>query len=255
MANASALATRLRSLHKPGEPLVLGNVFDAHSAEIIASHPATKAIATASFAVAGSHGLDDDALKLETNLAVLRSIKPIAEKYDKPVTVDLQNGYGDRLEEAITSIIAEGASGCNLEDHDSETGELFPVEVAADRVRRAVAAAKKAGVDDFVLNARVDSVFIHGDVDDAVRRGKAYLEAGATTVFVFGGPQRGLSTDEVVRLIKEFDGRLNVMKRMAPGALSVKDIAELGAARISVGPQLWRRAMAAYKEAVDELYQ
>ncbi|KAI8866287.1 putative carboxyphosphonoenolpyruvate mutase [Ramicandelaber brevisporus] len=247
------MATRFKQLHKPGQPVVLANAFDAHSAEIVAASALSKAIATASYAVAATHGLDDDALDLDTNIAVLRRIRPVAEKYGKPVTVDLQDGYGARLEEAIAAVVREGASGCNLEDRDNESGKLFPFDEAVDRVKRALAAAKQAGVADFVINARTDAVLVHGDLEEAIRRGKAFLAAGATTVFVWGGPKRGLSRDEVARLVGEFDGRLNVIKKFTPDGLSVQELADIGVARISVGPALWRKAMTAYKEEAEKL--
>lgn len=253
--SADAKAQQLRSLHRPGKPLVLANVYDASIAEIVASNPSSEAIATASFAIAAVHGLEDDALDLETNLAVLRRVAPIAAKYNKPVTVDLQDGYGDRLEEAIESIIAAGASGCNLEDRDNETGKLYPFDEAVSRVKRAVAAATKAGVPNFALNARSDAVVVNSDIDDAIARGKAFLAAGANTVFVWGGPNRGLARAEVEKISKALDGRLNVIKVLAPGGLSVQELADIGVARISVGPQLYRKAIATVQEAASELLE
>lgn len=253
---ADAKAQQFRSLHRPGKPLVLANVYDPSTAEIVASNPSSEAIATASFAIAAVHGLEDDDLDLETNLAVLKRVAPVAAKHDKPVTVDLQDGYGDRLEEAIESIIAAGASGCNLEDRDNSTGKLYPLDQAVERVKRAIAAATKAGVPNFALNARSDAVVVNNDVDDAIARGKAYLAAGANTAFIWGGPKRGgLTRVEVEKVSKALDGRVNVIKSLAPGGLSVQEIADIGVARISVGPQLYRKAIATVQEAASELLE
>ncbi|KAI2413269.1 hypothetical protein LOZ41_003342 [Ophidiomyces ophidiicola] len=251
MSSADSRAAHLRSLHIPGKPIVFTNVYDPATAGIIASNPAAAALATASYAIAAVHGLDDDDLDLETNLVAVRRIATVAVKHNKPLSVDLQDGYGSRLEEAIEGIITAGASGCNLEDRDNTTGKLFPLDVAVNRVRLALATATKAGVPNFVVNARTDAIAFYDDIEDAITRGKAYLDAGATTTFVWGGPRRGLSRDKVVRLSNAFGGRLNVIA--AENGLSIQELTDIGVARISVGPRLWRTATAAFKEAADEI--
>ncbi|KAF3483946.1 PEP phosphonomutase [Arthroderma uncinatum] len=247
MASPDERALQLRNLHIPGKPLVFANVYDPCTARIVASNPSSTALATASYAVAEVHGLADPDLDLETNIAAVRRIASVAAKHNKPLSVDMQDGYGSRLEEAIESVIAAGGSGCNLEDQDSETGRLFPHDVAVERVRRAKAAATKAGVPNFVINARTDAVLLNKDLEDAVKRGKAFLEAGATTVFVWGG----LSRADVERLSKEFGGMLNVS--LLPGGLTVQELADIGIARISVGPRMWKAAMRAVEEESKKL--
>ncbi|KAM5443572.1 hypothetical protein MferCBS31731_001345 [Microsporum ferrugineum] len=247
MSSPNDKALQLRNLHIPGKPLVFANVYDAPTARIVAANPSSTALATASYAVAAVHGLGDDDLDLQTNLAAARRIAPIAAEFNKPLSVDMQDGYGSRLEEAIESIIAAGASGCNLEDQDNETGKLFPHDVAVDRVRRAMAAAVKAGAPNFVLNARTDAVLLNKDLEDAIVRGKAFLEAGATTVFVWGG----LSRADVERLTKEFGGMLNVS--LLPNGLTVQELADIGVARISVGPRMWKLAMNTVEEQSKKL--
>ncbi|KAK2752617.1 hypothetical protein FQN55_006730 [Onygenales sp. PD_40] len=249
---ANARALQLRNLHVPGTPIVFANIYDPPTAEFVASQPSCPALATASYAVAHVNGFDDDDMDMETNLAALRRIIPVALKHNKPITVDLQDGYGDHLEEAIAAVIAMGASGCNLEDKDNKTGKLLPFDVALDRVRRVLATAAKAGVPNFALNARTDAILVEDDVDEAIRRGKAFLEAGATTTFVWGGRKRGgMTRDEAVRICKELDGRINVIAW--PGGLTVQELAEIGVARISVGPRLWRAANAGFEEAAKHL--
>jgi 2-methylisocitrate lyase-like PEP mutase family enzyme len=250
-AMAEARAQLLRSLHQPGKPVVFANVYDVPTAEVVATHLATEAIATASFAIAAVNGCADDELDLDANLTALRRIIPVALKHEKPITVDLQDGYGDQLEHAVKSIISLGASGCNIEDRDNSTGFLFPLDEAVDRIRRAVCVAKDAGVPSFVVNARTDAVIKDNDVDDAIVRGKAYLDAGATTVFVWGGLKRGLTTQEVVRLCHAFKGQLNVIARLGSDGLSVRELAEIGVARISIGPALWRHAMDSFRQKAD----
>lgn len=248
---AEARAQQLRSLHQPGRPVVFANVYDVPTAEMVATHPAAEAVATASFAIAAVNGCDDDELDLDTNLAALRRIIPVALKNEKPITVDLQDGYGDQLEYAIKSIIALGASGCNIEDRDNSTGRMIPLDEAVNRIRRAIHAAKEAGVPSFVVNARTDAVFMDNDVNDAIVRGQAYLDAGATTAMVWGGGKRGLATQEVSQLCHAFKGRLNVIARLDSDGLSVRELAEIGVARISIGPALWRHAMDSLRQKAE----
>src|ERR1700742_2463962 len=92
-------AKTLRSLHRPGRPLVLANVYDVLSASAVAPLPSCQALATASYAVALAAGTNDDDLTLEQNIAAARQIGKVAAKHNKPFTVDLQDGYGDRLHE------------------------------------------------------------------------------------------------------------------------------------------------------------
>ena len=114
----------------------------------------------------------------------------------------MQDGHGDasELADTIKQVIALGAVGCNLEDMDA-SGVLRSVDEATARVAAAVQAAKAAGVPDFVVNARTDVLLTeNGTVEEAIERGKAFLKAGATTVFVWGGPSgRGVSSTEVTR--------------------------------------------------------
>lgn len=251
-------AKAFKALHVPGKPLLLANVYDTTSARVVASLPGCKALATASFAVAESNGVDDQSLPIETNLATVRGIAAVAREAGKPLTVDLQDGYGDRLEEAVRAIIDVGAVGINLEDSDQASLGMMQEDVAVSRVRRALAAAAEAGVPDFVVNARADSHFRGEPLEESIRRGKLYLEAGATTVFIFRPRNNAFSSEDVTHMVKELGGRVNIALRLpSPGVAAAQNssqLAELGIARISVGPQLYFKAAAAMKEAAEIIY-
>lgn len=121
---------------------------------------------------------------------------------------------------------------------DSASIGLVPIGAAVDRIKRVLTAAEAKGVPDFVVNARTDTFLHGGKFPEAIDRGKAFLEAGATTVFVRGGRQRGTSKNEVIELTKAFEGRLNVSMKLLEGFLTVKELQDIGVARISLGPQL-----------------
>ena len=242
--------TTLKSLHIPGQPILFTNVWDTVSARSIAPLPSCKALATASYAIAIAANTTDDALTYEENLRGIREIAKVAHEYDKPLTADIQDGYGDRLEEAIGALLDLGVAGCNLEDYDNANGRMYAEDEAAARVQRTMAVARERGEGDFVVNARCDSLHHGGDLEEVIRRGKAYLKAGATAVFVWGG-KRGVSEGEVRRLVEAFQGRLSV--KLDFEGLTVRQLAEIGVARVSVGPSMQTRMMKALAQDAEAL--
>ncbi|KAF9466786.1 PEP phosphonomutase [Collybia nuda] len=252
----SALAKKFKELHIPGSPIFLTNVWDAPSASLVLRNPKTKAIATASYAIAATNGIADDDLSLEDSVSALfkitQQISRDGKTHEIPLTVDLQSGYGDRLEEAVASVIRLGAVGINLEDSLSFGGNLIEADAHAVRIKKAIEVAEREGVKDFVVNARTDAIVCGKSVEEAIARGKKYLEAGATTVFVWGGPIRpGLRDAEIRQLVEGLGGRINV--KLNDGELTVKELAEIGVARISMGPGLWKVAMIETEKKITSL--
>ncbi|OCL02668.1 hypothetical protein AOQ84DRAFT_304268, partial [Glonium stellatum] len=125
----------------------------------------------------------------------------------------------------------------NLEDFNNNFKQLFPIEVATDRIKRVLATAAANGVPDFVANARSDPLLHDGQLSEVIKRSKAYLSAGATTVFVVGSQARGgLSRNQIVELARVFNGRLNLSVKLDDRNLTVTELASIGVARISLGP-------------------
>src|SRR5690349_16876741 len=180
----------LRSLHRPGDPLVLPNAWDAATARAVAA-AGFPAVATTSAAVAAALGYDDheDAPAAEMLAAAAR----IARSVDVPVTVDAEAGYGMDPTELVAALRNAGAAGCNLEDSDYTAGRLRDPGEHTEWLR-AVRQAADASRYPLVLNARVD-MFLAGFVSgaapgtqkrlipEALRRAHAYLEAGADCVY------------------------------------------------------------------------
>lgn len=239
-------ARLLHGLHRAGEPLVLANAWDAVSARLVVGAGA-EAVATASASVSWTLGSPDGGgadrdLVLAQTALVVRSV-------EQPVTADLESGYADTaagVGETVTALLATGAVGVNLEDGGR------PLDEAAERIAAARAAADAAGVPLFV-NARTD-VFLHsigepeGRLDDAVRRLRAYVEAGADGVFAPGVAE----PETIAALVAAVPAPLNVLA--APGSPSVPELAKLGVARISLGPGLAKVAFAAVRRAAEEVY-
>ncbi|KAL1869091.1 hypothetical protein VTK73DRAFT_3369 [Phialemonium thermophilum] len=275
MKSANAVARAFKALHVPSSPLRLANVHDATSARIVAALPGCAALASASFSVARAVGISDAALShdLDTHLRALGPIAAVAREAGLPFSVDLQGGYGARLEEAVLGVVRMGAVGINLEDSVEEEqaaagGEgttsvavVMDETVAVERIRRALAVAASEGLPEFVVNARPDSHLAGGTLEESIRRGRLYLDAGATTVYILSQMPGGFTESEVTRMVTALDGKVNIGVRL-PGLplegsvkpLTSDDLARLGVARISVGPQLYFAAERAMKEATNSVF-
>ncbi|KAM0264312.1 hypothetical protein ACHAQJ_000802 [Trichoderma viride] len=273
MASTNQLARTLKALHKPMSPLILSNIWDASSINAIVSlnsetSKPVKALATASWALAATLGIQDEELSMEQNLEAISKIGPLAKQAGLPLSVDLQDGYGDLITGVVTAAVEYGAAGANIEDSIPSagfdkgiSGSLYKLDDQVARLKRAFDAANKAGAPDFVINARSDVFRLAPSpgltheirLAEAVKRGKAFLKAGATTVFYWGGPGQGLTSETVTTLVKELDGKVAVIMSGAPGSLTTADLAKLGVARISVGPALYIAAYDAVKTAASRM--
>jgi 2-methylisocitrate lyase-like PEP mutase family enzyme len=244
MPDLAARARDLLDLHTAPEVLVLANVWDVASARVVAGTDGVRALATASHSIAATFGYEDgENIPLGLHLDMLELI---TSAVDLPVSMDMEAGYGDAGETARRAIAA-GAVGGNLEDR------MAPLEEAVAAVQAVLRAGRDAGID-FVLNARTDA-FMGSGVDraaalvEAVRRGQAFLEAGAPVVFVPGVTAR----EEVEALVAGL-GRNKLSLILRPGAsLPVRDLQELGVARVSTGPSTQRVALTAVQDAVRDL--
>jgi 2-methylisocitrate lyase-like PEP mutase family enzyme len=243
--NVSALAAQadqLRGLHVPGSPLLLVNAWDPPSARRLA-HDGYPAIATTSAGVAEALGYEDGNVTPPDEM--LAAVARIAAVVDVPVTADLEAGYGLEPGALVDGLLGAGAVGLNFEDSDHEAGGLTDAERHAERLGEIKQAGRDAGVD-VVLNARVD-VFLHdGGLDEAVRRGRLYAQAGADCVY----PIAVRGRDAIRRLVEEVGAPLNVL--VMPGGLTLVQLAELGVARASFGSGLMRTAMDAAAQQAAE---
>ena len=237
MSDQAAKADLLRSLHVPGDPLVLPNAWDVGSALAIvdAGFPV---IATASNAIAAALGYEDGEGAPRDEMMFIAG--RIAASVDVPVTVDAEAGYGLPPAELTELLIGLGVVGCNIEDTDHANGGLVDVDVRAAYLAEMRAAADRIGVP-LVINARTDSFFpasqISGDrrLAESVSRAEAYRSAGADCVFVPGaGP-------EELRTLVTVGVPVNAGLPLKGGSLA--ELRAAGVARVSVGPQLYRSAL------------
>lgn len=238
-------AEALAALHHAPEILRVVNVWDVVSARAVADLPQTRALATAGHSIAATFGYEDgEKIPLEL---MLDMVGRIAAAVDVPVTADLDSGYGNPGE-TTRRAIGVGVVGANVEDR------LQPLADSVAAVEAVIAAGQAEGVP-FVLNARTDAVLKGGDrslddkLTDAIERGRAYLDAGATTIFV-----PGLIDADSARRLVEGIGERKVSVIGVPGALTAAEYEALGVARISYGPQTQRVALTALQDLAIDLY-
>jgi 2-methylisocitrate lyase-like PEP mutase family enzyme len=232
-------AETFRALHA-GEPFVIPNPWDAGSARVLQAL-GFKALASTSSGFAFALGRRDGDVTLDE---VAEHTAALAEATPLPLSVDLENGYGREPESAPTAVrrIAEaGAVGGSIEDWDADSG-IYELGLAVERVTAAVEAAAELPFP-FTLTARAEN-HIRGvpDLDDTITRLQAFEAAGADVLYA-----PGLRTADEVRAVCEAASQpVNVLAR--PN-LTMAELAEAGAQRISVGGALTWTAVDAFVSA------
>ncbi|MGH7584584.1 MAG: isocitrate lyase/PEP mutase family protein [Gemmatimonadales bacterium] len=218
-----------RALHA-GPAFVIPNPWDAGSARMLTSL-GFSALATTSSGFAFTLGRSDGAATLDEMAAHATAIDGATSL---PVSVDLENGYGPRPEDAaraITRIAESGAVGGSVEDWDRDGEFLYDIPQASERIAAAVEAARRLDFP-FTLTARAENhIRGHHDLDDTIARLQAFERAGADVVFA-----PGLATVEEIRQVcNAVTKPVNVLARRN---LMVGEIAAAGARRISIGGAL-----------------
>ncbi len=230
-----------RALHE-GPPFLIPNPWDAGSAKLLASL-GFKALATTSGGFAFSLGRRDGQVTLDQ---MADHIRILDEATDLPVSADLENGYGPSPEDAARAVARAadaGAAGGSIEDYGRKDG-LYERELAVERVAAAVEAAGPSG---FVLTARAEN-HIRGnpDLDDTIARLQAYEAAGADVLYA-----PGLRDGSEIKAVCDAVSKpVNVLAH--PG-LTMQEVVDAGAQRVSVGSALTWVAMSAMATAAEQL--
>lgn len=238
-------AQDLLSLHVPGRPLVLPNVWDADSARLVlaAGFPV---VATSSVAVAGVLGYDDG--EQASPGEMFDAAARIAAVVDAPLSVDAESGYGLPPGELVDRLLEVDAVGCNVEDTDQQRGER---RSGAEQAAFLAAMRERAGAA-LVINARIDSFLGAADersaLPDAVERARRYLDAGADCVY----PIHLRSADVLAEFVAAVrPARVNAT--YLPGGPDLPTLAEAGVARVSLGGGLWQAARSWLTDVLEAL--
>jgi 2-methylisocitrate lyase-like PEP mutase family enzyme len=246
-------ALAFKNLHHSKDILVLPNIWDPLGAALLESldYPA---IATASASVALTNGYPDgEHIPFDVVLSRLSSIVKIVSV---PVTADIESGYAStegELQKNIEKLITTGIVGINLEDHDKGQNTLYPLQTQCRRIQTVRKVAETMDVPLFI-NARTD-VYLRGEnfdtpekkLQETLRRGKAFLDAGADGFF----PVAVKSKQELSAIVSTLRCPVNVIA--FPGIPDFKTMREIGIARVSLGPGFLKIAVNAMKQLASRL--
>ena len=242
--------------HQDKEILVLLNSWDIGSSKLIEAC-GYKAIATTSMGIAASLGYPDcQVIKLSE---MIEAITGIVNAVQVPVTVDIEAGYGNNLNEIIDSvkkIIATGIVGINIEDSIDLNPVLIDEMEFCERISAIRELSDSLGFH-LVINARTDSFYTstgspQEKLSESIKRGNKYREAGADCIFV----QPVWEKETIAELVKEINAPINILSNPAIGGglpPSVRELQDLGVARLSLGSSLMKATLALIKKVADEL--
>jgi 2-methylisocitrate lyase-like PEP mutase family enzyme len=208
-----------------------------------------KALATTSSGFAHAQGCADGAVPREM---MLQHLRDIVEAADLPVNADFEGGYADTPEGVAESVrlgVETGVAGLSIEDSTGDPAKpLYDFDLAVARVRAARAAIDKAG-SKVVFTARTEG-FICGrpDLDETIRRLKAFAELGADCLY-----PPGIRTREQITAVVKAVAPKPVNLLVSTSALTVAEIAAMGVRRISVGGTLARVAWTAVMQSARQI--
>ena len=240
-------AARFLELHRAGQPLLMPNAWDLGSAALL-GWLGFEALATTSSGHAATLGRLDGGVTRDEALA---HAAELSAGSDLPVSADLENGFADEpdgVAATIRAAQATGLAGCSVEDYSGRAEDpIYELGLARERIVAAAEAAH-AGPVRMVLTARAEN-HIRGrqDLDDTIARLQAYQEAGADVLFAPGLRD----AQDIRRVVDSVDRPVSILA--VAGVPTVAELASLGVARVSVGGAFAFAALAALREAGEEL--
>jgi 2-methylisocitrate lyase-like PEP mutase family enzyme len=249
MRDQAQKAAAFRALHERDGAFIIPNPWDVGTARLLAQL-GFESLATTSAGFAFSVGKRDNAVSREDMMGHVRAI---VSATDLPVSADLENGFGDDPEtvaETFRQALEAGLAGASIEDNSGRPDNpLYERELAAERVRAAVEAARSAPFP-FTVTGRAENFLVgRPDLADAIRRLQAYQEAGADVLYAPGLR----SKEDIAAVVSSVDRPVNVVMGLQGVQLSVAELAEIGVKRISVGSALSRAALGAFLRAAREM--
>ena len=237
------------ALHKRDGTFIIPNPYDVGTARLL-QHLGFEALATSSAGYAFSVGKPDNAVGRDGTLAHAAAI---AADTDLPVSIDLENGFGDTPEivaETIRLAAATGAVGGSIEDATGRVDEpIYERALAIARIRAAAEAVRRLPFP-FMLTARAENYLVgRPDLKDTIERLQAYQEAGANVLYAPGLTNK----DEIATLVTSVDRPVNVLMGLQGVQITLADLSYIGVKRVSVGSGLARCALGAFLRASREM--
>ncbi len=251
MRTQAEKAAAFRALHERPGAFIIPNPWEAGTARLLAGL-GFEALATTSLGLANMLGRADSKV---TRGEVIANCRVIAQATDLPVNADLENCFAHEPEAAAETIrlAAEaGIVGGSIEDYTGHhANPIYDFDLAVGRVREAARIAHALQVP-FLLTARAENL-IHGrtDMADTIRRLQAYEAAGADVLYAPG--LRNL--DEVRHVVRSVNHPVNVVTGWLDPDITLAQLSEAGAKRVSVGGALSRLALATFIDAARAMQQ
>jgi 2-methylisocitrate lyase-like PEP mutase family enzyme len=249
MSTQAETAAAFAELHRREGTFIIPNPWDVGSARLLA-HAGFAALATSSAGYAFSIGKADGEVGRDQTLA---HAAEVVAATGLPVSIDLENGFGDAPEEAAETIrlaAATGAVGGSIEDRTRrEDDPIYDRALAAERIRAAAEVVRSLPFP-FMLTARAENYLVgKTDLKDTIERLQMYQEAGANVLYAPGVTSR----DEIETLVSSVDRPVNVLMGIKGVQHTLADLSALGVKRISVGSTLARCALGAFLRAAQEM--
>jgi len=237
------------ALHKRDGAFIIPNPWDIGSARLLA-HEGFEALATSSAGYAFSVGKADNAAGREETCAHATAL---AAATDLPLSIDLENGFGDTPEivaETIKLAAPTGAVGGSIEDATGhEDDPIYERALAVERIRAAAEVVHSLPFR-FMLTARAENYLVgRPDLKDTIERLQAYQEAGADVLYAPGLT----SKEDIATLVRSVDRPVNVLMGLQGVKLMLSELSAVGVKRVSVGSGLARAALGAFLRAAHEM--
>ena len=250
---ANAKSLRLRELVRAPEILVMPGAYDVLSA-LLFQQLGFHAIQCTSGGIAAALGYPDGEV-MSRDLFVQVSAS-FAAAVTLPVNADGEKGYGDAagIKDTVRALVAAGVAGMNVEDSIAKGGSgLVELRQQLEKITAVMDAKRELG-SEFFLNARVDSFHVMTSdpkkaLDEAIRRGNAYAEAGGDCIFYLN-----LHAAETIGIVaKEVKAPISILA--GPQSPSVSQLQDLGVARVSYGSGFMKAAISGTKKLAQEILE
>lgn len=249
MSDQATKAFAFRALHARSGAFIIPNPWDAGTAKIL-TQLGFEALATTSAGLAFALGRSDGAVTREETLANARAI---VDATNLPVSADLENGFGhspQKVAETIQLAVSVGLVGGSIEDATGDRDKpIYDLSLAVERISAAVEAACAQNIH-FTLTARAEN-FLHGrpDLEDTIARLQAFEKAGADVLYAPGLP----NLKAIREVCLAVNRPVNVVAGLSGPSFSLKQLADAGVKRVSVGSSLNRAALGAFMRAATEM--
>ena len=251
LAAANEKSRKLRELIRAPEILVMPGAYDVLSA-LLFEQMGFKAVQGTSGGIAAVLGYPDGEVMRREQFVDISG--QFAQAVSVPFNADGEKGYGDEegVRDTVRALVRRGVAGMNLEDGAAKgRGGLVELSEQLRKIKAVMETKRELG-SEFFLNARVDSFHVITDdpkkaLDEAIRRGNAYAEAGGDCIFYLN-----LHSAEIIqKVVKEVKAPVSILA--GPQSPTMAELQDLGLARVSYGSGFLKAAISGARRLAEEI--